>query len=93
MVLDSAELLRGELLLLGTELVGRNTNLLVEVLAPWHRVHGKGEGLLGDEAVVRLQDIVIGGSEGGVEFLGGVIEVAADGGSGEVKSTMMTQTY
>lgn len=73
--------------MLGTELVGRDADLGIEVLAVWYGVHGEAKCLLGEEVVVGFQDVIVGRGEGGVELLDGVIEVAANGGGSEVKST------
>ena len=38
--------------------------------------------------MVLLEDILVGGGERGVKFIGGVIDVAANSGGGKVKSTI-----
>jgi len=88
LVPNGVKLLGGELLLLSIELVWSDADLAVEVLAVWNRAHSKSKCFLGNEVVVLLENIVVGGGEGGVEFVGGVIDVAANSGGGEIKGTV-----
>lgn len=87
---DGHHLLQGgDLLLHGGEDLGLIiTQLFEEGLAVRGRGHGSAEDGLHHERVVRLEGTAVGFAEGVRKFLGGVVEVVAEGLSSEVETTV-----